>query len=256
MDSSAFDVSCSWWCLALFCGVVVGMSKCGLTGLGSVAVPLMAMVVPARASTGVMLPVLIIGDAMGVAHFNRHANWRFLLKLMPAALVGIIIGFFLMKQPWLDNKAIRKSIGAIVLTLCLLNILRSKVNISFGSTDKSDPLTVSIACLFGAAAGVTTMIANAAGPIIMIYLLGMKLPKEEFIGTSAWYFMLLNWVKVPFMLNLGLINPASLAFDLMLAPAILVGGILGIVLTGCLSEKSYKYWVQALTILAALKLLF
>lgn len=256
MDSGIFDLSGGWWCLAIVCGLVVGMSKCGLAGLGTLAVPLMAMVVPAKASTGVMLPVLIIGDAMGVAHFNRHANWKLLWKLMPAALVGIIIGFWLMKQPWLDDKVIRKSIGVIVLLLCLLSIVRGKFSLSFGEKDGNSFKTYLLASLFGILAGVTTMVANAAGPIMLIYLLAMKLPKDEFIGTSAWYFMVLNWVKVPFMIGLGLINPDSIMFDLHLAPAILIGGLLGIFLTGFLSEKRYKFWVQALTIVAALKLLF
>jgi len=256
MDDSIFELSASWWCLAFVCALVVGMSKCGLAGLGTVAVPLMAMVLPAKASTGVMLPVLIIGDAMGVAHFNRHANWKLLMKLMPPALAGIVIGFWLMKQPWLDDRIIRKSIGVIVLILCFITMLRSKYNFSFGESNGTDFTTVSVAIVFGIIAGVTTMVANAAGPITMIYLLAMKLPKDEFIGTSAWYFIVLNWIKVPFMINLGLINPESLCFDFKLAPAILVGGILGIILTGYLSEKSYKIWVQVLTILAALKLLF
>ena len=254
MDSSIYDLSAGCWVLAALCGLVVGMSKCGLAGLSSIAIPLMPMIMPAKASTGVMLPVFILGDAMGVAHFNRHANWKLLWRLIPAALVGILVGFWLLKQPWLDDKAIRKSIGVIVLVICLMNIFKKHLNLSFG--EGRGGLSFAIACLFGVMAGVTTMVANASGPIMVIYLLAMGLKKEEFIGTSAWYFMLLNWIKVPLMIRLDMINPDSLMFDFKLAPVILIGGIMGICLTDRLSEKNYKLIVQVLTVITAIKLLF
>lgn len=256
MPEGIYNLDWTGWCLALFCCLVVGMSKCGITGLATMAVPLMAMVVPAKASTGVMLPILIVGDALGVAYFQRHANWKLLVKLMPAALVGIVVGFFLLGQPWLDNNVIKKSIGVLVTLLVLLNICRAKFNISFGEKSSNSAVTIVVACIFGILAGITTMIANAAGPIIVIYLIAMKLPKEEFIGTSAWYFLLLNWIKVPFMIERGLINQESIMFNLKIAPAVFVGAILGILLTKHLSEKNYKIWIQILTVIAALKLLF
>ncbi len=254
MDPSIYDLDACSWALAALCGLVVGMSKCGLAGLSSIAIPLMPMLMPAKASTGVMLPVFILGDAMGVAHFNRHANWKLLWRLIPAALLGILIGFWLLKQPWLDDRAIRKSIGVIVLVICIMNIFKERLKMSFG--EGKGTLSFAIACFFGVMAGVTTMVANASGPIMVIYLLAMGLKKDEFIGTSAWYFMLLNWIKVPLMIRLGMMNPDSLLFDFKLAPVILVGGILGIFLTDRLSEKNYKFVIQVLTVITAIKLLF
>lgn len=91
---------------------------------------------------------------------------------------------------------------------------------------------------------------------MLIYLLAMRLPKDAFIGTSAWYFMVLNWCKVPFMMQLGLINSDSLAFNIKLSPAILVGGLLGIYFSSRLSNSGFNRLIQVLTVLAALKLLF
>ncbi|MBR0457614.1 MAG: sulfite exporter TauE/SafE family protein [Victivallales bacterium] len=256
MDPEIYNLDVAGWVLAKFCALVIGMSKAGITGLASMAVPLMTMAVPARASTGVMLPLLIFGDFLGVAYFRRSVNGKILMKLMPTALVGIVLGYLLMRQPWMDDSAIRKTIGIIVLFLTALSFARGRWQVSFGEKEASNARTIVIAGIFGIVAGMTTMIANAAGPVMMIYLLAMKLPKNEFIATSAWYFAVLNLCKVPFMVNLGMINKESLLFDARLVPALLLGAFLGIVFSSQISEKQYKYFIQALTVIAALKLLF
>lgn len=255
-DPSVYSLSLWKWFLAIVCSLVVGMSKCGLAGLGTLAVPLLATILPARLSTGALLPMLIVGDALGVTHFNRHANWRILFRLMPAALVGIFLGYWLLRQPWLNDHIIRRGIGVIVLCLLLLNHLRDRVRFNISDGQQANWLGLSVTIFFGIIAGVTTMIANAAGPIMLIYLLAMRLPKDEFIGTSAWYFCVLNWCKVPLMMHLGMINQNSMIFNLKLLPGILIGAWLGIVLAKKMSEKNYTIWIQILTIAAALKLLF
>ena len=176
---------------------------------------------------------------------------------MPAALVGIVIGYLLMRQDWVDDRVIRVSIGVLVLVLLALNALRERflALLPIGQDQSGWPSLV-IAIVFGVIAGITTMLANAAGPIMLIYLLAMRLPKDAFIGTSAWYFMVLNWCKVPFMMQLGLINSDSLAFNIKLSPAILVGGLLGIYFSSRLSNSGFNRLIQVLTVLAALKLLF
>mgnify|MGYP001214631744 CR=1 FL=1 len=255
-DVSVYSLSPEGWLLAIVCALVVGMSKCGMTGLGTLAVPLLASVLPARMSTGALLPMLIMGDAMGVTHFNRHANWKILIRLMPPALAGIFLGYWLLTQPWLNDIVIRKSIGVIVIALLVLSRCRDRIRLDIGDGKRMNAVGLTIAILFGITAGVTTMIANAAGPILLIYLLAMNLPKDEFIGTSAWYFLVLNWCKVPLMMHLGMINRDSMMFNLQLFPAVLVGALLGIALAQKMSNKSYTIWIQALTLVAALKLLF
>ena len=255
-DLSVYALSPQGWLLAVVCALVVGMSKCGMAGLGTLAVPLLASVLPPRLSTGALLPMLIIGDAMGVTHFNRHANWKILFRLMPPALTGIFLGYWMLNQPWLNDQVIRKSTGAIVIALLILNHCRDRIRFDIGDGQHVNAAGLAVAILFGITAGITTMIANAAGPILLIYLLAMNLPKDEFIGTSAWYFLVLNWCKVPLMMQLGMINRDSMMFNLQLFPAILVGALLGIALAQKMSNKSYAIWIQVLTLVAALKLLF
>jgi uncharacterized membrane protein YfcA len=252
----AYDLSVGGWVFACICGLVVGASKCGLPGLGTLAVPLMASVLPAKMATGALLPLLIFGDTLGVIHFRRHANWKILFRLFPPAFAGIVIGFFLLGRPWMDDQVIRISTGVIVLALVVMNAFKGRLHSLVESQDPRRPSVLLLAIGFGLLAGVTTMLANAAGPVILVYLLLMQLPKDEFIGTSAWYFVVLNWCKVPFMVYRGMISVDSLAFNAWLAPAILVGAGAGIFLSGKMSNKSFIKWVEVLTIIAAIMLFF
>ena len=100
------------------------------------------------------------------------------------------------------------------------------------------------------------MVANAAGPVTMIYLLSMRLPKNEFIGTSAWFFFILNWLKVPFSASLGLITVPSLRFDALLAGAVVVGAVMGLLVARRIPEKGFMIAIQVLTFLSAVRMFF
>lgn len=259
METDLFTLTPAGWILPIACALLIGMSKAGLPGLGTIAVPLMAMVFPPTLSTGILLPILITGDLFGVIYYHRHADWKVLFRLMPAALAGIIIGFFLMKlllRGDIDqaNEIIRISIGALVLALVLLNLLKQRLHLT-ELNDLPPKWSLFIAIVFGVLAGITTQIANAAGPITLIYLLAMHLPKETFIGTSAWYFCIMNWCKVPFMIGLGSITTPSILFNLKLIPVVFIGAMLGILISSKMSRKSFEKWIVLLTVLAALKLL-
>lgn len=245
------------WALAFFCAAIVGMSKAGVPGLGTLAVPLMAMVFPPSLSTGILLPILVAGDSFGVFYFHRSADWKVLLRLMPAALLGIISGFFLMRmllQQEHVNDIIRISIGGVVLLMVVLTLLKEKLHLKELS-ELPPRATIVVAACFGILAGITTMMANAAGPITLMYLLAMRLPKNVFIGTGAWYFAILNWCKVPFMTGLGLINGDSLLFNLKLLPAVFVGSLIGVQVSKKLSNGAFEKLVLLLTAVSALKLL-
>ena len=255
MDPTIYQLGWGEWFVAGFCAFVLGISKCGLAGMGSLAVPLMAMIMPAKASTGVLLPLIIMADVCGACCFHRHVNWRLLLKLFPSAIVGIVIGFFLMREPWMNDQVIRKTIGVIVAFMAMLSIIMKKRPLKIGEKEGKDVRTLVFATIFGIFAGITTMLANAAGPIMLIYLLLMKLPKTEYIGTAAWYFAILNWLKVPFMVHLGLINPNSLLFNAKLIPFVLMGACLGYWSVKKLTEQTFRLGIQIFTFLAAIKLL-
>ncbi len=245
-----FHLTNSDWVIIGIASLLIGISKTGLPGLGILAIPLVAWVLPAKASTGVILPMLIIGDIFAVRYYRRHAVWSHLVRLIPWAVTGIIIGYIIMGK--INDHQLRPIIGIVVLTMLMVNYWRNfrmKGEITI-------PTQWWFAAIFGLLAGITTMMANAAGPILAIYLLAMQLPKNEFLGTGAWYFLLLNCFKVPFSMNLGLINPYSLKLNLFNLPLIILGAFLGIRIVKLIPEKTFSLVIQILAALAAIKLLF
>jgi uncharacterized membrane protein YfcA len=227
---------------------LVGLSKTGLPGIGILSILLAASVVPARASTGLILPMLIVGDIFAVAYYRRHAVWRHLFRMLPYAVAGVIIGYLVMGQ--VNDRQLRRLIGVVVLVMIGIHAWRThRGNVEIPS-GWWFPVTM------GLLAGITTMMANAAGPIMIIYLLAMRLPKEEFVGTGAWYFFLVNSFKVPFSARLGLITMESLACNLALVPLIALGALVGVRVMKRLPEKAFGFIVQGLAAAGAVKLLF
>ena len=249
-----YDLSFGGWLMAVLCGIVVGMAKCGIPGLGSLAVPLLAGVLPARTATGALLPLLVAGDAVGALRFKRSCNVHLLLRLLPISILGILLGYWLLGFSWMDDTAIRYVTASIILVLFLLNQGKGKVNLLVSCAQGSRWGMWGMALFFGLLAGVTTTLANAAGPVALIYLLAMRLPKEEFIATNAWFFLVLNWIKIPLMVLRGMITRESLLFNARLLPALFLGTFLGLLLSRRLSNQAFRKSVEVLTALAALLL--
>ena len=229
--------------------LLIGISKTGIPGLGILAILLVAQVIPAKASTGVILPMLIVGDIFAVAYYKRHAVWSHLYRLFPWAMAGIVGGYLIMDK--ISDRQLKPLIGIIVLSLLILNYFRNRRP----DADLHIPTDWRFAAVLGLLAGMTTMLANAAGPIMIIYLLAMRLPRQEFLGTGAWYFFLMNLFKVPFSANLGLINPQSLMLNLVNLPLLAIGALLGVYLLRILPEKQFAILVQILALAAALRLI-
>jgi len=229
--------------------MLTGMSKAGIPGLAFMAVPLFAMAVPPKASTGLLLPLLIVGDVFAVGWHHRAADWRLLRRLLPWAVAGIAVGAFLLGQ--VDDRALRLIMGALVVVLLLLHEWRKR-RAGEPSAWLDSPR---VGHAVGAVGGVTTMMANAAGPVMALYFLAMRLPKREFIGTAAWFFLMVNLIKVPFSAGLGLITGPSLLLNLQLVPLVLAGAALGIWLSGRLDQARFERIVEILTALAAIRLI-
>jgi hypothetical protein len=247
------DLSLPGWMIAVACGLMVGFAKTGIGGLGVVVVPLMAMIFPAQRSPGILLPMLIAGDVVAISYYHRHARWRHLLRPMPWAVLGVLVGFAVAKWcPWTDQ-AYARLIGSIVLVCVILRYWQSR---SEGETPvRTEHFPFWLAASVGVSAGFATMVANAAGPIWMIYLLALGLPKFELVGTGAWFFFVLNCFKVPFQWNLGNITAASLALNATLLPAILAGAALGIFVLKRIDQKLFRSIILWLAAVAAAKLL-
>lgn len=230
------------WAALAASAFLTGVSKTGLPGVGILGILVTAAAIPAKQSTGMILPMLIVGDLFAVAYYRRHAVWGHLVKLLPCAAAGIVVGWRLMNR--VNNDQLSVFLGVVILGMLALNWWRSR-------RDLHIPTGWWFPVMIGLAAGVTTMMGNAAGPIMVIYLLAMRLPKEEFLGTGAWYYLILNCFKVPFSWNLGLINADSLTLNAVLLPLIAAGALSGVRLAKHIPQRAFNAVVQALAVLAA-----
>lgn len=236
------------WALAALAAFIVGMSKTGVTGLGILAVALFASIIPARESVGVMLIVLIAGDVVAVTAYRREADWPQLLRLFPWAAAGVVIGAVALGR--IDDTLMKRLIGVTLVGLVGMVLLRRRRPTA---PDAQPSRWVGpLAGLFG---GITTMIANAAGPIMTIYLLAMRLPKMVFIGTTAWFFLVLNLFKVPFSVGLGMVNMSSLQVSLALAPFAVAGALVGRWLIRFINQELFENLALGLAVLAGVRML-
>jgi uncharacterized membrane protein YfcA len=231
--------------VAAFC---VGMAKAGFNGLGIVVVLLMAMVMPARASTGALLTLLITADIFAVIAFGRYAVWPSVLRLLPAALVGVVCGYFLM--PLVSDTNFAPFIGWLTLSLLAFLIVQRTTRLA--QVAASRPVFAIPAGWLG---GVTTMLANAAGPVMTIYLLACRLPKLELVGTGAWFFFMVNLAKVPFSVQLGLVTRDSLLLTVLLVPVVILGAFSGRWILQRINQRLFDALLLTFTAAAALKLI-
>lgn len=230
--------------------ILVGFSKTGVSGLGILIVPLMAAVFPAKASVGILLPMLIVGDLFGVAYHRRHAQWPVLVRLLPWVLPGILGGFLTLRA--LSSAQLAPALGSMVLVFILLNALKERLG---GRLESELPRKRWYSVVFGILTGFATMMGNMAGPIVSIYLISMGMHKRSFMGTAVWYYLIVNLIKVPFNVSLGLINLASLKIDMMAIPLIAVGAGIGILVFERLPQRTFRHIILILATVAAIRLM-
>ena len=243
------DLTPAQWLLAIIGAIGLGIGKAGLAGMSLVHVLIFAFLFGARDSTGVVLPMLLIGDVGAVTLYHQDARWDYVRKMMPPACVGVIIGALLMRG--LSDAAFKPTIGWIILSLTVLQVARMYRPGWFGNI----PHSTWFAWTLGLLAGMTTMLANAAGPIFAIYLLAIGLPKLEFVGTSAWFFLLINAFKVPFSLMLGLIHGQTLLLNVLLTPAVAAGLLGGRWIIRRVPQRVFDVLLLSFAAIAALRLI-
>ena len=226
------------------------MSKTGFAGLGVFSVAIFANILPARYSTGALLPLLVCADFFGVFFFRKHAEWSYLWKLFPWVVVGIVLGCFALKK--FDNAGARRTIAVILLAMVALQLWRQRQS---GDLAARLPHAWWFVGLTGITAGFATMTANAAGPLMVLYLLAIGLPKLTIVGTGAWFFLFVNLFKVPFSVHLDLITTDSLRMDALLLVPMIPGALLGPVILKRINQTVFEIMVLAFTILAAIRLL-
>lgn len=237
------------WALALLGAFLVGLSKTGIAGLGVLTVAIFATILPARESVGVVLVVLLAADLVAVTVYRRQASWQHLARLFPWAALGIVIGAFTLGR--INEPVLRGLIGGILVLLVFVHAVRRR-RAPLTEDAKLSPAAATVTGLF---AGFTTMVANAAGPIMILYLLAMRLPKLQFIGTTAWFFLVVNLFKVPFSYGLGLISPGSLSLSLQLVPIAVIGALTGRWIITYINQQFFETLALVLTLVAGLRLL-
>ena len=237
------------WILAVAAALGVGIGKAGLSGMGMFHVLVFAFLFGARASTGVVLPLLLVGDVAAVRIFHQHARWDYVRRMLPPACLGVVLAAWFMRD--LDETLYRPVIGWVTLSLTILQFARMYRPDWLGNVPHAPWFAWSMGILAGAA----TMLANAAGPVFAIYLIAVGLPKMEFVGTSAWFFFIINLFKVPFSIALGLIRGQTLMLNLILAPAVLVGVLAGRWLLERIPQRLFEHMLLGFAVLAALRLI-
>lgn len=237
------------WLVILGTAMCIGMSKTGVQGIMLMMVPLMAMAFGAKESTGVILPMLCMADIIAVAYYKRIADWKIVAKLLPTA----ILGFFL--AIGVDNMIpagqFRQLMGW-TLMLALIVMIWSEI---FGKENRWMHKWW-YAAIFGLLGGFTTMIGNAAGPVMSVYLLSMRKEKMEYIGINAWFFLVVNLLKVPLQAFVwDNITWQSFSLNLLMLPVIGIGAWLGIKIVKLFPEKAFRRFVQAVTIISVILML-
>ncbi|UJH69174.1 sulfite exporter TauE/SafE family protein [Allomuricauda sp. SCSIO 65647] len=243
------EVSVLGWAMAYTAIFLLGISKSGLKGLSIFNVTLLALAFGAKESTGILMPLLLVGDIFAVIYYNRHARWDYLWKFLPWMILGILIGVIVGKD--LPEKQFK--IGMALVILLSLVILVWWEN----RKSKKVPQHWTFAGSVGIVAGICTMIGNLAGAFTNLFFLAIRLPKNEFVGTAAWLFFMTNFFKLPFHIFVWkTITPETLAINLKLLPAIIIGLALGIRIVKRINEKHYRRFILVVTAIGALIILF
>ena len=244
------------WELALVAlgAFLVGIGKGGLPGTGNLTVVIFALVLPTKASVGILLPILIIADIAAVIIYRRHARWDHILKLLPSMTVGIVAGYLLFDR--IDEGHIRPVIGAILLLMTALHFLRKWSRRH--SRPNEDPLMNKpiVFSATGIVGGFATMVANAAGPVAALYLMACNLKKYAYVGTAAWLFFIVNLLKVPFMIDLGLVNSTSIRLSLGLSVFAIAGAVIAPHILRRIDERIFTLLVWSFVVIGAIKLAF
>jgi len=244
------------WIAAGALAFVSGIGKTGIPGVGILPVALFALLFPAKASVGIILPLLICGDLVAVASYRHHADGRHLARLFPWAALGVVPSAVMMRG--VNNDQVSRLIGVILLGLIALHVARQRRSSPAGSgaADVTTPVHgAAYTAFMGMLVGFTTMAANAAGPVMILYLLAMRLPKMAFVGTQAWFFFALNVFKVPFSVYAGLITADSFTVSARLAAFMVGGALAGRLIIRHINQKTFEAAALLLTVLAALWLI-
>lgn len=245
----SFNLSTLHWIAIGLAVFLLGLSKSGIKGIGIIIVVILAFVFGEKTSTGILLPMLICADILAVIYYNRHAQWKYIFKLLPMMIVGVLVGV------WMGN-----DISEIIFKKLMAIIIIGSVILMFISENRKSttvPKNKLFSWITGFLAGFTTMIGNLAGPVANIYFLAMRFPKNEFIGTAAWLFFIINVFKLPFHFFVwNTITKESLVLNSILIPIVIIGFFIGVAIVKLISNVNYRRFILIVTAIGGIILLF
>ena len=245
----SYNLSFLQWAAIGLAVFLLGLSKAGIKGIGIIIVVILAFVFGEKTSTGILLPMLICADILAVIYYNQHAQWKYIFKLLPMMVVGVLVGV------WIGNdisEAIFKRLMAIIIISLVILMF-----ISESRKSTSVPKSKLFSWIMGFLAGFTTMIGNLAGPVSNIYFLATRLPKNEFIGTAAWLFFIVNVFKLPFHFFVWkTATTETLVLNSVLVPVVILGFFVGVSIVKLISNLNYRRFILIVTAIGGMILLF
>lgn len=236
--------------LLVFAAFLIGFSKTGISAATMPVIPIVASIFGGKASTGIMLPMLLLGDVFALYYYKQHGEWSNIKKLLPWTLVGLFAGIIV--GDYINDRQFKAFIAvSLFICLCILVYTEKK------GDNLKVPNKLWFFSLMGIAAGFTSMIGNAAGPLFSVYLLALGFKKNNFMGTMTWFFFIINLTKLPMQIFFWHnITFKFTTLALCMIPAITAGALLGVVIIRKLNEKSFRYIIIVMTLIAAIRLLF
>jgi len=237
------------WSLIILSSVLIGFSKTGVGGFLLPVIPILASVFGGRSSTGVLLPLLLAGDVFALYYYKKNGNWNDLRKILPWAFAGLALGVVVGSS--IDDRQFKTLISFSII-LCLVLLIYSERR----SSELKLPNKIWFSAFVGLTAGFTSMIGNAAGPVFTMYLLSRDVDKTEFMGTTTWFFFIINLTKLPLQIFFWHnITRGTLSVDVLMLPAIAAGAFAGIKVFRMLNEKLFRIIVILMTAVSAVRLL-
>lgn len=245
----SYNLSVVQWSSICLAGFLLGVSKSGIKGIGIVIILILAFVFGEKVSTGILLPMLICADIIAVIYYNRHAQWKYIFKLLPFMIIGVLVGV------WIGNdisEIVFKKLMAVIIivSVCIMFYFENRKTVSVPKSKLFSGIT-------GFLAGFATMIGNLAGPIANVYFLAIKFPKNEFIGTAAWLFFIINVFKLPFHLFVWkTVSIETLVLNSVLIPTVVIGFFVGASVVKLISNVNYRRFIFIVTALGGIIMLF
>lgn len=234
--------------VVIIAAFLVGFSKTGIGGVTMLIIPVLASFFGGKDSTGILLPMLLVGDVFAIWSYRKSVNWKKVFQPLPWALIGMLIGAFV-------GNIISDQVFIILIGTIVLFCLGILVYTEKGGKNFKLPTGPWFYVTAGILSGFATMIGNAAGPIFSIYLLALGLQKNHFMGTNAWFFFIINFIKVPIQIfawhNIGL---QSFALTAVMLPIIAAGAVLGLFIIKKINEKFFRILIISMTAISAVRL--